>query len=87
MRVFVLRSHCIDAGRATAQYALKRGHSLFIVPGGEHEQAGPIGGGDARVWLVLASWPRRLRSPTRRGRDFRLLQLALLPVVKLCLQA
>ena len=35
----VLRSHCIDAGRATAQYALDRGHSLFIVVGGEHEQA------------------------------------------------
>ncbi|CAM9612232.1 unnamed protein product [Ectocarpus sp. 4 AP-2014] len=37
-RELTLWSHCIDAGRATAQYALGRGHSLFIVVGGEHEQ-------------------------------------------------
>eukprot|EP00903_Cladosiphon_okamuranus_P009334 g8902.t1 len=37
-REISLWSHCIDAGRATAQHALSRGHSLFIVPGGEHEQ-------------------------------------------------
>lgn len=39
----LLSSHCIDAGRATAQYALGRGHSLFIVVGGEHEQVRRVG--------------------------------------------
>ncbi|CAN0070092.1 unnamed protein product [Scytosiphon promiscuus] len=37
-RDICLWSHCIDAGRETAQLALDRGHSLFIVVGGEHEQ-------------------------------------------------
>ncbi|CAM9719966.1 unnamed protein product [Sphacelaria rigidula] len=38
MRELTLWSHVVDAGRKTAQYNLDKGHSLFIVPGGEHEQ-------------------------------------------------
>ncbi|CAM9251088.1 unnamed protein product, partial [Choristocarpus tenellus] len=38
LREISLWSHCIDAGRASAQRALENGHSVFVVPGGEHEQ-------------------------------------------------
>lgn len=43
MREVALWSHVVDAGRETAQYTLDQGHSLFIVPGGEHEQVGAAG--------------------------------------------
>lgn len=37
-REFVIWSGCVDAGRATAERMLKAGHSVGVIPGGEHEQ-------------------------------------------------
>lgn len=37
-REFCLWSGCVDAGRATAERMLKAGHSVGVIPGGEHEQ-------------------------------------------------
>ncbi|CAM9784452.1 unnamed protein product [Ascophyllum nodosum] len=50
VRELCLWSHCIDASRKTAEHALSRGHSLFVVPGGEHEQ---ILGGFGKEVLYL----------------------------------
>ena len=38
VRELTLWSGCIDAGRESANKCLEAGHSLVIVPGGEHEQ-------------------------------------------------
>lgn len=37
-REMCLWTHCVDAGKTTAQYVIEKGHSLFVVPGGEREQ-------------------------------------------------
>lgn len=68
-REVCLWSHCIDASRATAQYAIDRGHSIFVVPGGEREQvccctgiAGGVWTGDLEVAFedALTRLPRCL---------------------------
>ncbi|CAM9735147.1 unnamed protein product [Ectocarpus fasciculatus] len=66
-RELTLWSHCIDAGRATAQYALDRGHSLFIVVGGEHEQARRILGEFGKEVLYLKSRMGFVKLALRNG--------------------
>mmetsp|Transcript_15331 Transcript_15331/g.24978 ORF Transcript_15331/g.24978 Transcript_15331/m.24978 type:complete len:322 (-) Transcript_15331:323-1288(-) len=38
LREISLYTHCIDAGKASATKAMKAGHSIIVVPGGEQEQ-------------------------------------------------
>ena len=38
VRELVLWTRCIDAGKKTAARALRKGHSLLVIPGGEAEQ-------------------------------------------------
>ncbi|CAN0528022.1 unnamed protein product, partial [Ectocarpus sp. 8 AP-2014] len=56
-----------DAGRATAQYALGRGHSLFIVVGGEHEQARRILGEFGKEVLYLKNRMGFVKLALRNG--------------------
>jgi len=38
IRQFCLWTHCVDASRNVASRILSKGHSVMVVPGGEHEQ-------------------------------------------------
>merc|ERR1711879_632258 len=50
VRSLTLKTACVDAGRPTAAKCLRKGHSLFLCPGGTDEQIETICGRE-RVFL------------------------------------
>ena len=65
VRDIALWSHCVDAGRATAEHNLRLGRTLMLVPGGEAEQLRTARGRDGP--LVLRRRTGFVRLALRHG--------------------